>query len=127
MLKRMKVDMPSFVEPTSEPNGSSSKGNSRATTVRDEEEDEAEATASVEFAPGNDADYFVEEDDEGRFFGGGLNSEQKTILDIFDKAGGEDALDDVSDLLAEPAGLTMLKLDVNSMRGSLSQVYAECC
>ncbi|KAK0453697.1 Catenin-beta-like protein [Armillaria borealis] len=35
---------------------------------------------------GKNADYFVEEDDEGRFFGGGLTSEQKEILNIFDNA-----------------------------------------
>jgi len=40
------------------------------------------------FAPGGDADYFAEEDIEGRFFGGGLTSEQKEILNIFDKAQG---------------------------------------
>ena len=109
MLKRMKVDMPSFVEPTAQTNGSSNKGKSKATTVRDEEEEETEAAASTDFAPGNDADYFAEEDEEGRFFGGGLNSEQKTILDIFDKAGGEDALDDVSIYFTGLAGLTVLK------------------
>lgn len=38
------------------------------------------------FAPGGDADYFMEEDDEGRFFGGGLTSEQKEILNIFENA-----------------------------------------
>lgn len=112
MLKRMKVDMPSFVEPTAQTNGTANKGKPRATTVQDEEDEEA----SADFAPGNDADYFAEEDDEGRFFGGGLNSEQKTILDIFDKAGGEDALDAVSDHTVGLAGLTVLKLDINSMK-----------
>ena len=38
------------------------------------------------FAPGGDADYFAEEDDDGRFFGGGLTSEQKEILNIFENA-----------------------------------------
>ena len=47
--------------------------------IVDEEED-------LGFAPGSDADYFTEEDSEGRFFGGGLTSEQKEILNIFDKA-----------------------------------------
>lgn len=42
-----------------------------------------------EFAPGNDADYFVEEDEDGRFFGGGLTKEQKDILNIFEGAEGE--------------------------------------
>lgn len=48
-----------------------------------------------DFAPGGDADYFVEEDDEGRFFGGGLTSEQKDILNIFDSTGDEGTLDNV--------------------------------
>jgi beta-catenin-like protein 1 len=52
-----------------------------------------------DFAPGGDADYFVEEDEEGRFFGGGLTSEQKDILNIFDNAGGE-GVDEVLDLLS---------------------------
>jgi len=51
-----------------------------------------------DFAPGGDADYFAEEDEEGRFFGGGLTSEQKDILNIFDNAGGE-GVDEVRDLL----------------------------
>lgn len=33
-------------------------------------------------AAGGDADYFVDEDDEGRMFGGGLNEDQKMILDM---------------------------------------------
>lgn len=82
------------------PSTSSTNGNanpkSRPVTVRDEEEDEAEQN----FAPGGDADYYVEEDDEGgRFFGGGLTDEQKKILNIFDRAGGEGAQDeDVGEL-----------------------------
>jgi beta-catenin-like protein 1 len=47
------------------------------------------------FAPGNDPDYFAEEDEEGRFFGGGLTNEQKEILNIFDDAGTEQVPDDV--------------------------------
>lgn len=56
-------------------------------------EDEEEV---VSFAPGGDADYFAEEDDEGRFFGGGLTSEQKDILNIFEKAEGGSMDDTVS-------------------------------
>ncbi|OCB84372.1 DUF1716-domain-containing protein [Sanghuangporus baumii] len=97
MLKRMKVEAPvssTFAQPSPpEPNGSSSKGKSRAPTVEDAEEHES-LEVSEDFAPGNDADYFAEEDEEGRFFGGGLTEEQKTILNIFDKAGGEGTLDD---------------------------------
>jgi beta-catenin-like protein 1 len=52
-----------------------------------------------DFAPGGDADYFAEEDEEGRFFGGGLTSEQKDILNIFDNAGGE-GVDEVRDLVS---------------------------
>jgi beta-catenin-like protein 1 len=51
-----------------------------------------------DFAPGGDADYFAEEDEDGRFFGGGLTSEQKDILNIFEKAGAE-GVDEVSDLI----------------------------
>ncbi|GAA97784.1 uncharacterized protein L969DRAFT_100397 [Mixia osmundae IAM 14324] len=57
------------------------KGKMRAATVQDGSDDEAERD---DFAPGNDADYFTEEDSDGRFFGGGLTSEQKQILEIMD-------------------------------------------
>ena len=66
---------------------------SRKATVEDDDQDQ---DMDDEFAPGNDADYFVEEDEEGRFFGGGLTTEQKEILNIFDSAGGEGAQLDVS-------------------------------
>lgn len=33
-------------------------------------------------AAGGDADYFADEDDEGRMFGGGLNEDQKVIFDM---------------------------------------------
>jgi hypothetical protein len=39
--------------------------------------DEDSAMDTSDFAPGGDADYFEEEDEDGRFFGGGLTSEQK--------------------------------------------------
>lgn len=52
-------------------------GPSRVENVR------GEFVESDEFAPGNDADYFVDEDEEGgRFFGGGLTSQQKRILEL---------------------------------------------
>ena len=120
MLKRMKVEAPvssTFSQPSPpEVNGSSSKGKSRATTVEDVEEEEDNMEVSGEFAPGNDADYFAEEDEEGRFFGGGLTEEQKTILNIFDKAGGEGTLDDVSISLLRQTCLTVLRLDVDRMK-----------
>ena len=66
----------------------------------DEEAEDADAggngSGGEEFAPGNDADYFVDEDDDGgRFFGGGLTAQQKRILEIMnaptDGQEGEDA------------------------------------
>ncbi len=69
------------------------KGKNRATV---EDEDENGADDPMDFAPGGDADYFAEEDDEGRFFGGGLTKEQKDILNIFDKDGGDGVREDVS-------------------------------
>jgi beta-catenin-like protein 1 len=61
----------------------------------DDDDDVVDPTAGENFAPGNDPDYFAEEDEEGRFFGGGLTSEQKEILNIFDNAGTEQVPDDV--------------------------------
>lgn len=95
LLKKMKLDTSGGPSALPTNNGSSaSKEPSRAATVRDEEDEEMDQ----DFAPGGDADYFVEEDDEGRFFGGGLTQEQKDILNIFDNAGGEEAREDVSDI-----------------------------
>ena len=67
-------------------------------TVEDapDEDEPTPEEGQEEFAPGNDADYFVEEDEDGRFFGGGLTKEQKDILNIFEDAGGEGAIGDVS-------------------------------
>ena len=96
MLKRMKMDNEATsVQDPAPTNGSSSrdKGKHRA-TVEDEDEDGRDE--AMDFAPGGDADYFAEEDDEGRFFGGGLTKEQKDILNIFDQAGGDDVREDVS-------------------------------
>lgn len=91
MIKRMRVDEEDtgtrLLEPPSK---------LRKATVEDVEEDGDERMGDEEFAPGNDPDYFVEEDEEGRFFGGGLTSEQKDILNIFDQAGGEGVQADVS-------------------------------
>lgn len=103
MLKKMRVDAPAGpsteVSPAPSRNGASDRGKSRAATVEDEAEDMDEA-ADQNFAPGGDADYFVEEDDEGRFFGGGLSKEQKEILNIFDKDVAEGAVEDVSGICA---------------------------
>ncbi|KAG8919051.1 hypothetical protein FRC02_001962 [Tulasnella sp. 418] len=102
MLKRMRTE-----EQSGSANGSSHslasskdiKGKGRAPTVKTEEEEEEEfQREDASFAPGGDADYFAEEDEEGRFFGGGLTDEQKTILNIFDNAAVGDRAQDVEDL-----------------------------
>lgn len=56
------------------------KGKGRAVTIADEEDE-------VEYIDANN-DEFEEDDEDGRFFGGGLTEEQSTILDVFDKADG---------------------------------------
>jgi len=91
MIKRMRVD-----EEDADTRHSGPPPKSRNATVEDVDEDGDTRMEDEEFAPGNDADYFAEEDEEGRFFGGGLTSEQKDILNIFDQAGGEGVQADVS-------------------------------
>ncbi|KAJ7700142.1 Catenin-beta-like protein [Mycena rosella] len=88
LLKKIKMDTEAPPVPSSS-NGPA-KGK-RAVTMEEVDEDE---DMDRDFAPGGDAGYFAEEDDEGRFFGGGLTSEQKEILNIFDNAGGEGNQDD---------------------------------
>jgi beta-catenin-like protein 1 len=95
----------------------------RKATVQDVEDEDDDM--GREFAPGGDADYFVEEDSEGRFFGGGLTSEQKDILNIFDNAGGEGALGDVCVSLWDGVDLILLKLDV-SWKNCLSLAFGDC-
>lgn len=96
MLKKMRADVatksPSPPGPMPPP---PTKGRSRIVTVEDAG-DEDDEHPSRDFAPGGDADYFAEEDEEGRFFGGGLTREQKEILNIFEDASGEGVGDDVS-------------------------------
>lgn len=96
MLKRMRMDPPAVPGPSSpSQNGDGaerSKPNPRGVKIEEVDED---AEDSADFAPGGDADYFAEEDDEGRFFGGGLTDEQKKILNIFDGSGNEGVQDDV--------------------------------
>ncbi|KDQ64547.1 hypothetical protein JAAARDRAFT_187869 [Jaapia argillacea MUCL 33604] len=100
MLKRMKLDdSPSSTGGQASVPTNGDRVKVRKATVRDEEDEEAmDEDESEDFAPGGDADYFVEEDEDGRFFGGGLTSEQKEILNIFDKSGGEGVREDVEEL-----------------------------
>lgn len=90
VLKKMRAETTSELLAPQFPSPQSA-GKPRKATVEDADDDDV----VMDFAPGGDADYFVEEDDEGRFFGGGLTSEQKDILNIFDSAGDEGALDNV--------------------------------
>lgn len=100
MLKRIRVEEESESGPVTSDLSARDKGKARAPFVRtEEEEEEATMGMDVDFAPNGDADYFAEEDEEGRFYGGGLTSEQKEILNIFDQVGGEGVQDDVSRLL----------------------------
>ncbi|KAJ7781192.1 Catenin-beta-like protein [Mycena metata] len=93
MLKKIKMDteVPPVPSSSTSPANGTSK-NQRATV--EEVPDDEDADMEGDFAPGGDADYFAEEDDEGRFFGGGLSSTQKEILNIFDSAGGTGNQDD---------------------------------
>ncbi|PPQ98535.1 hypothetical protein CVT24_004026 [Panaeolus cyanescens] len=85
LLKRMRLDAESMnVDDSRKTSAVPSRG-------KGVEMEEVEDEDGHNFAPGGDADYFAEEDDEGRFFGGGLTSEQKEILNIFDSATTDDA------------------------------------
>lgn len=109
MLKRLRMDEEgNSISTTLSETGTPShdKGKYR-TIVEDGDEDQD----STDFAPGGDADYFAEEDDEGRFFGGGLTREQKDILNIFDQAGGDDVREDVSNRRALRALCSLLRAD----------------
>jgi beta-catenin-like protein 1 len=95
MLKKMRLDSESASNVMSSASQSSSiTPLKRVTTVHDVDTEE-EGDVGENFAPGNDADYFAEEDEDGRFFGGGLTNEQKEILNIFDSAGSDQVPDDV--------------------------------
>ncbi|KAJ3924055.1 Catenin-beta-like protein [Lentinula edodes] len=85
MLKKMRIESEASEKGIETlPNSPGGKSKTRATVedAMDEDEDQS-------FAPGGDADYFIEEDEDGRFYGGGLTSEQKDILNIFERAGDE--------------------------------------
>jgi beta-catenin-like protein 1 len=97
MIKRMRVEPSEEASPPNETrNGKASEATAKSRKATVDDEDDEGMEEDEDFAPGNDADYFVEEDEEGRFFGGGLTTEQKEILNIFDSAGGEGAQLDVS-------------------------------
>ncbi|KAI9467002.1 DUF1716-domain-containing protein [Lactarius psammicola] len=108
MLKKMRLESESAsVATASDSQSYSTMPSKRVATVHDEVDADNDVEG-VAFAPGNDADYFVEEDDEGRFFGGGLTAEQKEILNIFDSAGADQVPDDSETL--SPSGIKKLLL-----------------
>lgn len=86
----MRMDSEASVQNTESP-PTTPEGKSKARVTVEDAMDEDDPS----FAPGGDADYFIEEDEDGRFFGGGLTNEQKDILNIFERA-GDDALPEVS-------------------------------
>lgn len=70
---------------------SSSKRVPPSASVQDVDDEDRDPEDDGEFAPGNDADYFIEDDDEGgRFYGGGLTDTQKRILEVMNIDGGQD-------------------------------------
>ncbi|GAA6003520.1 hypothetical protein JCM10207_000372 [Rhodosporidiobolus poonsookiae] len=76
--------------------------------VRDEE-----SAAAGEFAPGQDADYYAEEDEDGRFYGGGLSATQKQVLNIMDSAPGQEGVDHLpgEDMTAASVRKQLLSLE----------------
>ncbi|KAF8621646.1 hypothetical protein AX15_007664 [Amanita polypyramis BW_CC] len=108
MLKRMRMEMEAAVHENGRDTSSQQpQKKTRSVIVEDAEDDEVER----DFAPGGDADYFAEEDEEGRFFGGGLTTEQKEILNIFDKASGEGVQDDVEFMSLTSIKRILLRLE----------------
>ncbi|KAJ4478161.1 Catenin-beta-like protein [Lentinula aciculospora] len=106
MLKKMRMDPETTVE-----NIDNSQGPQKVKTkTRATVEDAMDEDKDQSFAPGGDADYFIEEDEDGRFFGGGLTSEQKDILNIFDRAGDE-ALAESDELTITGIRRTLLKFE----------------
>lgn len=114
MLKKMRLDTPSngdsedsAMDVDMPESSSAPRQQSRRATVEDGED----KTVDTSFAPGGDADYFVEEDEEGRFYGGGLTSEQKQILSIFESAEGEGTTEDPEGISITSIRRTLLKFE----------------
>ncbi|KAG1907134.1 armadillo-type protein [Suillus fuscotomentosus] len=112
MLKKMRLDTPlnedsvdSAMDVEIPESSSAPRRQSRRATV----EDGDDKMIDTSFAPGGDADYFVEEDGEGRFYGGGLTSEQKQILSIFESAEGEGTTEDPEGISITSIRRTLLK------------------
>lgn len=97
-LKKMRVSSTAALPmpPASHPGSTGANGKGRFTPRVEDESIGSQDVEMTDFAPGNDADYFAEEDNEGRFFGGGLTGEQKQILNIFDENAKDGVMEDVS-------------------------------
>lgn len=106
MLKRMRLDSEGMSANSQRTDRLTEPEGSHVIPLEDDEEEQ-----SMNFAPGGDADYFAEEDGEGRFYGGGLTNEQKDILNIFDQVGGEEAREDVSNVVVVVTISLILRLD----------------
>ncbi|GAA5967955.1 hypothetical protein JCM8115_006583 [Rhodotorula mucilaginosa] len=92
--KSVKLDSDSDATTTAAVAASGSKHRTGAVTIRDvgeddDDDDDNADGAGEEFAPGQDADYYAEEDEDGRFFGGGLSNVQKQVLQIMENGGDE--------------------------------------
>ncbi|KAJ3874685.1 Catenin-beta-like protein [Lentinula edodes] len=106
MLKKMRIESEASgkgIETLPNSPGGKSKTRTTVEDAMDEDEDQS-------FAPGGDADYFIEEDEDGRFYGGGLTSEQKDILNIFERAGDE-VLAESDELTITGIRRTLLKFE----------------
>ncbi|KAI0005002.1 Catenin-beta-like protein [Russula compacta] len=113
MLKKMRLASEGTSAVRSSESPSSSTPPKRVATVHDADDHDEGGGDMVgeDFAPGNDADYYAEEDEEGRFFGGGLTDEQKEILNIFDNAGTDQAPDDSEMLSSSGIKKLLLRLE----------------
>ncbi|KAN0097242.1 Catenin-beta-like, Arm-motif containing nuclear domain containing protein [Tylopilus felleus] len=112
MLKKMRLDESTNARTLSEPSIQEEPSRhddprSKRATVEDAPEDEVDTS----FAPGGDADYYAEEDEEGRFYGGGLTSEQKEILSIFEKAEMEGVSNQPEEVTIISIRRTLLRLE----------------
>ncbi|KIO13002.1 hypothetical protein M404DRAFT_13077 [Pisolithus tinctorius Marx 270] len=105
MLKKMRLD--AHGQADSDHDGHDATLPNRRATVEDEPEEDQDTS----FAPGGDADYFAEEDEEGRFYGGGLTSQQKEILSIFEKAEGEGIQDEPEEVTLPSIRRTLTRFE----------------
>ncbi|GAA5874921.1 hypothetical protein JCM8547_003611 [Rhodosporidiobolus lusitaniae] len=75
------------------PSGPAATARGGGVTIEDVADEDGPSRGG-EFAPDQDADYFEEEDEDGRFYGGGLSTTQKQVLNIMEgKQGAEEGVD----------------------------------